>query len=115
MPEIRDVLVNRHCKRIVYLKYVTPHGTLHEKNQFLKGNKAFIYAARAARYNHLIAFNPDPCREQCCTLGVDAKGNPRSFQGKIFRIQDMLNEFNRHQPSWTTGQQITHKQNMIIV
>ena len=101
MGEIRNGLVNRHCKRVVYLKYLDPLGD----PQLRRGNKAFIYAARAAHFNHLIAYNPDPCRRQCCTI-VDAKGIPRGFQGKIFRIADMLNEFNRHQPSWMTGQNL---------
>ena len=77
----------------------------HGEDQLIRGNKAFIYAARAAGFNHLIVYNANACTNQCCTL-VDAKGIPGNYQGKIFRIPDLLNEFNRHQPSWITGQNL---------
>ena len=136
MPQIVGDLIEPHCRRIIYVHYqrrrspsqflafpqenedmtgVIDGGTRYGPH---KGNKAFIYAAQAARYGFLITFNPNPCQEGCCrfrsnknhalvngqwvetgtgeVIPAETTDNPNA---KVFRIRDILSDFNKHEPA----------------
>ena len=94
MAEIRDGLMSQHCRRIIYAHYETSNRDLRAK-----GSKALIYAAYAADYNYVIVYNSEPCNDQCCAA-TNAQGNTRYYEGKVFKLNDILNPFNIHQPQW---------------
>ena len=95
MPNLRNGPAgfnNVGCK-IIYVRYYlddSPH--LYEsppgaKGRPKKGNKAFIYAANAAGYEHMVAYNPNPCPQECCESLGD--------MGTTFLTHDLLLGFNQ--------------------
>ena len=106
MPEIRQGLLAKYCRRIIYVRYrerylnpgfshnldpndikdvsmevgeISPLSTSRET----KGNKAFIYASLAANYKYMVTYKSNPCQTGCCKFktgkpepNLDAEGNP---------------------------------------
>ena len=103
MPELRQGLVFEHCRSIIYVQYRAVTTTSTDTR---RGNKAFIYAAIAARYRHLITYNPNPCTRDCCIYegpGASQQGASQHlgtgwFRGKIFWLQGILDDFNVRNP-----------------
>lgn len=70
-----------------------------------KGNKAFMYAAIAAKYEMLITFHPDPCSQGCCAFrsrkNIPDGQHPLltdNPNGKVFPLDNILSAFNKHDP-----------------
>ena len=105
MPNLRNGPAgfnNVGCK-IIYVRYYlddSPHLLERQREGIRgrKGNKAFIYAAKAAGYEQMVAYNPNPCQQECC--------ESRGDMGTTFLIHDLLLGFNqwnaspRNHPPW---------------
>jgi len=93
-----------YCQTIIYVHSVRVQIGLNQG-----GNKAFAYAAEAAGYDYMIAYNPKPCvgvyrtdviEEQSGDIfhGTSCCGHREHHRAEVFRVKDLLLYINRYEP-----------------
>ena len=125
--ELRDLLnsspLMEHCQTMIYVhsarSYVGPYSTHIRLDLNKGGNKAFAYAAEAAGYEYMIAYNPEPCpgvqRTDVLTYNPDMNffdtldsghifegtsccGERENRRTEVFRVKDLIYYINKYEP-----------------
>ena len=100
MPELRQGLVFRHCRRIIHVN--VNQGTVYDRRKPITLQGALLVGAIAAGYRHLIAYDTSPCDQDCCAYEGPHPGGTWQqagrgswLKGKIFWLQGILYDFNQ--------------------
>ena len=99
MASIRFGLIDNYCSRITYVRFISKVDENDKEHgiDMRRGSKAFIYAAFAARYTHMITYIKNPCKSECCS-DPNNPAMPDPAMGKVFWLQGIISSFNVQQP-----------------